>query len=200
VNLPAASVSSCGNPRRRNCVKSLVKRESRKFGPAETCTPSTGWPCGSTTMPAIEPVTSITSSTLDTSPRVVSTSFDCDAPVSCIATAASSRFGRPLISNSPLPSEYAWRGGSKIIPRRDEMPIRTRAPTTGCFAVSTTRPFTIAPADIVITMPVRSVLPSSVTSVDTPGAKSECAAANRNEPAPIAVNLNVPSAIVTAAS
>ena len=36
-------------------------------------------------LPAIVPVTSMTSSTSPTSPRVVSTSFDCDAPVSCSA-------------------------------------------------------------------------------------------------------------------
>ena len=84
--------------------------------------------------------------------------------------------------------------------RRAVTPIRTRAPATGLCASSITWPLTTAPAESWIVMPVFSVLPSSVTCGELPGAYSGCAAANRNVPAAIASIANVPSAPVAIAS
>ena len=144
-------------------------------------------------MPAIVPVTSSVSVTSPTSPLVASTGTLADAAVSWIATAISSRRGIPRISNAPLSSVKAWRGGATII-ERSARPTRTRALGTGCFAASITCPRITAPAAIVIVTPVRSVLPSSVINVDVPGARSSCVATSRNDPAGSAGNANAPSA------
>ena len=84
------------------------------------------------------------------------------------------------------------------------MPTRTRADATGLPALSATRPPTVAPSVIAICTPVRSCLPSSVTSGDVPGASepfpSGALATNRNDPAGRASKRNAPSVPVVAAS
>jgi len=82
----------------------VIRSPPPNDGPAVTCAPSTGWPCRSTTVPEIVPVTSIVSTRLATSPRVASTAASCDEPDSWSAIADSALRGSPLISNAPSAS------------------------------------------------------------------------------------------------